>query len=331
MNLKLISFLILLTRFVAIAENTSIKRPLRGLATMGSSRDLRNGQFNALKEARVHPGIYSGVVICTTWGMLEPERGTYDFSSIEMALDDIRQYNKEYPESPMAGKLRISPAMNSPEWLLKLAGGPVEIILNSGRKVKIGLYWTTEYRQAWKELQQNLAERYDDHDLVREVTVNSGATITGEPFISILNKPTVVNLHAKGYTDSAFKNTLEGALEDYAPWKKTVLDFSFNVLHETDGGRRRLNMDFTLSLMKKFRMRYGDRAVIANHGLQAHLEPAAVPIYKAFLELGVPIAAQTVSQKTLTDESIQVGITAGFLTVPQLEQYHPVIKANLDT
>ncbi len=284
------------------------KPPLSGLVAMGSVSDLRKGIFDVLKEVRVHPDIYSGVVIHTTWGALEPEQGKYDFSTIDKALSDITQYNKEHPLHPIFAKLRISKAINPPEWVLKLAGGPVNIVLNDGQTIQVGLYWTEEYRNAWKALQQKLASRYDDNILIREVCVNSGAMITDEPFVAIFNKATIANLKAKGYTDAAFKSTLKGALDDYACWKNTPIDYSFNVLREIDSGKPVNNMDFTLSLMREFRERYGERAVLSNHGLQETLSKGAIPIYNLFAELGAPIAVQTKGPSDLTDKTIKTGL-----------------------
>ena len=291
--------------------NTNYKPPLSGLVAMGSVNDLRKGIFDVLKEVRVHPDIYSGVVIHTTWGALEPEQGVYDFSTIDKALSDIAQYNKAHPSRPIFAKLRISKAINPPEWVLKLAGGPVTIVLNNGQKIQVGLYWTEEYRNAWSALQQKLASRYDDNILIREVCVNSGAMITDEPFIAIFNKATIANLKAKGYTDAAFKATLKNALDDYAYWKNTAIDYSFNVLREIDSGKPVNNMDFTLSLMRGFRERYGERAVLSNHGLHEKLSKGALPIYNLFAELGAPIAAQTKGPSDLTDRTIETGLNYG--------------------
>ena len=287
------------------------KPPLSGLVAMGSVSDLRKGVFDVLKEVRVHPDIYSGVVIHTTWGALEPEQGKYNFSTIDKALSDITQYNKEHPLHPIFAKLRISKAINPPEWVLKLAGGPVNIVLNNGQTIQVGLYWTEEYRNAWKALQQKLASRYDDNILIREVCVNSGAMITDEPFVAIFNKATIANLKAKGYTDAAFKSTLKGALDDYACWKTTPIDYSFNVLREIDSGKPVNNMDFTLSLMREFRERYEERAVLSNHGLQETLSKGAIPIYNLFAELGAPIAVQTKGPSNLTDKTIKTGLKYG--------------------
>jgi len=295
----------------ANSESTEYKPPLSGLVAMGSVSDLRKGVFDVLKEVRTHPDIYSGVVIHTTWGALEPEQGVYDFSTIDKALSDIAQYNKAHPLHPIFAKLRISKAINPPEWVLHLAGGPVNIVLNNGQTIQVGLYWTEEYRNAWKALQQKLALKYDSNILLREVCINSGAMITDEPFVAIFNKPTIENLHAKGYTDAAFKATLKNALDDYACWVNTPLDYSFNVLREIDSGKPVNNMDFTLSLIKEFRKRYSERAVLSNHGLQEELSKGALPIYNLFAGLGAPIAAQTKGPSNLTDKTIETGIKYG--------------------
>jgi len=55
------------------------KEALKGLVTMGSVNDLLCGNFDVLKEANIHPDIYSGVAIRVTWGNLEPQRGSFDF------------------------------------------------------------------------------------------------------------------------------------------------------------------------------------------------------------------------------------------------------------
>ncbi len=287
------------------------KKPLKGLVAMGSVSDLRKGKVDVLKEVRVHPDVYTGVVIHTSWGLLEPQKGTYDFSSIDNALQDIASYNKAHPAHTLGAKIRISKSINPPEWVLKMAGGPVTIVTNQGYNIPVGLYWTPEYRKAWNELQQKLAQRYDDNPLIREVCVNSGAMITDEPFIAVFNQPTIANLHSKGYTDEAFKATLEGALDDYAYWVKTPVDFSFNVFRGIDTGKPVNDMDFTLSLMKKFRKQYGDRAVISNHGLQENLSTGVIPIYQTFAELGAPIAVQTKGPKDLKDATFKTGLKYG--------------------
>ncbi len=292
-------------------DESNKKHALKGLVTMGSVSDLRNGVFDVLKEAKVHQDIYSGVVIRATWGELEPLRGTFDFSPIQKALNDIASYNMAHPNHKLVSKLRISTIINPPAWVLNLANGPVEIVINQSLSYYIGLFWTPEYRDAWRELQLKLAEVYDANPLIQEVCVSSPAMATDEPFVTIFNQSTIQNLHEKGFTDEAFKLALEGTLDDYSCWKQTLIDFSFNTYRKIDSGVPLNDTLFAINLMKSFKNRYGNRAILSNHGLQENLTEGALIIYHAFQELGGAIATQTKSPDDLNDQTFRVGLNYG--------------------
>jgi len=292
-------------------DNNNNKHPLKGLVTMGSVADLRSGNFNVLKEANIHPDIYSGVVIRTTWGELEPQQGQFNFSSIRNALHDIEIYNNAHPNYKLGAKLRISTTINPPDWILNLANGPVEIVINESLSYNIGLFWTEEYHQAWRRLQFKLAEVFDNDKLLQEVCITSPAMATDEPFVTIFNQATIKNLHQKGFTDNAFKQALKTAIDDYTCWEKTFIDFSFNTYREIDSGIPVKNIDFTIEVIKEFKNKYEERAVLSNHGLQEELSIGALPIYKTFYELGGAVAAQTKAPDDLTEQTFKVGLQYG--------------------
>jgi len=287
------------------------KHALKGLVSMGSTGDLRKGKFNVLKEANTHPGIYSGVVIKATWGELEPQKDVFDFSPIQNALSDIENYNKLSPEHKLGAKLRISATINPPDWVLNLANGPVEIVINQSVSYNIGLFWTEEYHQAWRELQLKLAESYDTNSLIQEVCVTSPAMATDEPFVTIFNQATIQNLHQKGFTDNDFRQALKNAINDYSCWEKTLIDFSFNTYRKIDTGIPVTDTVFAIDLMRTFKNSYEERAVLSNHGLQENLTAGALPIFVSFLELGGDIAAQTKSPNDLTDQTFKIGLKYG--------------------
>jgi len=293
------------------APQPPVKKPIKGLVTMGSVRDMRNGNFDVLKVANIYPDIFSGVVIKATWGELEPQRGYFDFTGINKALNDIAQYNNDHPNHKLGAKLRISTTVNTPDWVLDLAGGPVEVVINKTTYYNIGLFWTEEYRQAWHELQMKLAEEFDTHQLIREVCVSSPAMATDEPLATIFNQATIINLHDKGYTDAAFERALNGILDDYSCWEKTPIDFSFNTHRKIDSGVPVKDEAFAVNLMKDFKNRYRERAVLSNHGLQENLSLGALPIYQTFTELGGSIATQTKGPQNLTDQTFKVGLSYG--------------------
>jgi len=292
-------------------ETTTTKASIKGLVTMGSTQDLRQGHFNVLKEADAHPNIYAGVVIKATWGALEPQRGVFDFSSIEAALQDMARYNTLHPNHTLKAKLRISTTINTPNWVLNLANGPVIVKINQTISYPIGLFWTAEYRQAWQELQVALAQAYDTNNIIQEVCISAPAMATDEPFVTIFNAETIQNLQQKGFTDNAFQQALEGVIDDYACWAHTLIDYSFNMYRKIDSGVPVNDIDFTLRVMRAFKAHYGKRAVLSNHGLQQNLSPGAIPIYQAFVELGGAIAAQTKGPNDLTDQSFTIGLNYG--------------------
>ena len=293
------------------ADVFSTKQPIKGLVTMGSTQDLRNGCFDVLKEANMHQNIYDGVVIKVTWGDLEPQRGVFDFSAIQEALSDIEQYNTLHPDHTLKAKLRISTTINTPNWVLSLSNGPVIVKIDQTISSPVGLFWTHEYRRAWQELQSALAKVYDNNKMIQEVCITSPAMVTDEPFVTIFNAETIHNLQQKGFTDSAFKEALEGTLDDYSCWKNTPLDYSFNIYRKIDTGVPVSDINFTINLMRRFKSRYEERAVLSNHGLQENLSQGAIPIYQIFSELGGAIAAQTKGPNVLTDQSFVVGLSYG--------------------
>jgi len=293
------------------STNNSNKQALKGLVSMGSVRDLRNGNFDVLKEANTHPDIYSGVVIKATWGELEPQRGNFDFTTIHKALNDIKNYNNAHINHKLKAKLRVSATINTPSWVLNLANGPVEIVTNSNISYQIGLFWTSEYRQAWQELQEALAQTFDTHELLSEVCISSPTMATDEPFVTIFNPTTINHLQQKGFTDQAFQEALEGTLDDYACWTYTCIDFSFNTYRKIDSGVPVNDNTFTTNLITTFKNRYQERAVLSNHGLQINLTAGARLMYQTFAGLGGDIATQTKAPNDLSDQTIRLGKNYG--------------------
>ncbi len=292
-------------------ESKPKKQAIKGLVTMGSVRDMRNGNFDVLKIANIYPDIFSGVVIKATWGELEPQRGNFNFTVINNALSDIERYNNNHLNHKLGAKLRISTTANTPDWVLHLANGPVSIYVNSSFSYNIGLFWTTEYTEAWQELQVALAQAFDKNDLLKEVCVTSPAMATDEPLATIFNQNTIQNLQQKGFTDTAFEQALEATLDVYSCWETTPIDFSFNTHRRIDSGVPVKDEAFAVDLMRSFKNRYGDRAVLSNHGLQENLSRGALPVYQTFTELGGDISVQTKGPNDLTDQSFRIGLNYG--------------------
>ncbi len=81
------------------------------------------------------------------------------------------------------------------------------------------------------------------------------------------------------------ESILSEAPQDYAAWVQTPLDYTINTFIATDSGHGVEDPSFSDQVMDQFRSSLGTRAVVANHGLNAPLSPAAVPIYDNFQTL----------------------------------------------
>jgi hypothetical protein len=273
------------------------KAPIHGLVTMGRLAFVTDPSLqpdNSLREANTHAGVYAGAVILATWAQLEPARGQYDFSAIETGLASLRAYNARNKAAPLAGKLRVFGGALAPDWVKQLDGGPVTIT-ERGRSMQLGHFWSPPYRAAWTELQQALAARYDANPLIQEVAISSCAAASAEPFVIPLTAANLPALTTAGYTDAAMQQCLMGAIDDYAAWKTTAIDYTFNPFRTIATGHPRPLPAFTEQVMEAFRQRLGARGVIANHGLTPDIAPRVQGVIDDMHRLGPPIEFQTLS------------------------------------
>lgn len=285
------------------------KPSIHGLVTMGRMNFVHDPSIlpsNSLREARAHPGVYSGAVVLATWAELEPTRGQFSFGAIDQALANIRAYNAQYPATPLVAKLRIFGGVTAPDWAKQLDGGPVTAS-ERDNTVSVGHFWSPPYRAAWRELQNALAARYDANPLVEEVAISSCSSSTAEPFVVPLNRANLPPLIAAGYTDAAMQACLMGAVDDYAAWTHVALDYTFNPWRSVASGHPRPDPGFTLQVMDAFRQRLGSRGVIANHGLTPQTNPAAASTIDEMHRLGGPIEFQTRSPNQDWDASVATG------------------------
>jgi hypothetical protein len=280
------------------------KQPLSGLVDMqyiGWHNTEGTEPTFTMDNVNAFPGVFGGIVVNATWDALQPSQdGALDFSSVDAALAQIRTYNAAHPNAPLGAKLRVYQGTSAPAWAKALAGGAVDIQRNpqgcpSGDcPLTVGRYWSPEFIAAWRAFQDKLAARYDSEPIIRHVAVTSCAPQTDEPFVPTSDATSKANLVAAGYSDAAEQACLAGAIDDYAAWKNTVVDYSFNVFVKVAGGT---DATFPVSVMTDCKTRLGDRCVLDNHALVSPLRAADQPIYDAMVSLGGPISFQTEAPK----------------------------------
>ena len=292
-----------------LADAGEIKPLLVGLISMGDARCLNtnNNQCipdNSISDAFSRPYILHGVVINVTWTQLEPHAGEFTFQPIEEALKNIARYNATFNAHPLRAILRVETGQMAPDWVKSLAGGPVSILRRSNNvPITVPLFWTAEYRKAWRELQQHLALRYDDDPLIAQISNNSCAHESDEPYVNPVDSASIIALYKAGYTNEKFQDCLLTSIHDYNGWRATRVDFTQNtfenIVVDTANGEPRgkvatPDLEITISIVKAFRAARGNkRAIIGNHDLTDPLHPPNVDLYKALPILGKPIEFQT--------------------------------------
>lgn len=252
--------------------------------------------------------LVDGVAIAVPWDLLQPEAGKLDTSALDRALAQVSRYN-EAAKRPLWVRLRIFASHRAPTWVKQLSGGAVQVRTpHHDEALQIARFWTEPYRRAWRQLQTDLAQRYDANPLVRGVSITSCTSRADEPFILPLDRDSIDALHKAGFSDAAYERCLREAPDDYAAWRKTPLDYTFNPFHRTDGPRK-VDPAVSIDVMESFRRQLGGRAILMNHGLTYPLHDRAQPIYAALKRLGPPVALQMFAPDSSTwDAAIGIGI-----------------------
>ena len=303
------------------AVATVPKAPLAGLIDMQEvSWHNTAGAEPTFTMANVDqfPGVLGGIVINATWDAIQPTAdGALDFTTIDAALAQIREYNAANPSAPLGSKLRVYAGANAPAWAKALDGDPVSISRNaqacaSCGPLTIGRIWSPTYIAAWRQFQQQLAARYDTEPLVRHVAVTSCGQQTDEPFVPTTDDMSKTRLSEAGYTDELQQDCLLGAVDDYAPWLLTNVDYTINPFTPIRG--KADDTVFPESVMAACRAALGARCVLGNHALSAPLRAADQGVYDALGAAGGPISFQTASPRKmgcLWTQTVAQGVALG--------------------
>jgi hypothetical protein len=216
--------------------NLAQKPAFDGLIDMGIQTSYQTGEpFPVANPSALdaYAGAFSGIVVNESWSQLEPGAGVEQWGSLDQSLAVVVAWNGAHPATPLGVKLRIFAGRSAPGWVTAKSG-TLTIVVHQ-RPVVIGKWWTQPFESAWRVFQHALAERYDTNPLVRQVSVSSCSSITGEPFVLSGSPLSRANLMAAGWTPQAQEQCLRGALSDYSGWKRTPITFAFNPLPTPSG------------------------------------------------------------------------------------------------
>ena len=179
----------------------------------------------------------------------------------------------------------------APIWVKEINGAPITVTgqnavdPGSYAPQTIGRFWTADYINAWQNLQNALATKYDGMAIIRGISQTAGAYATDEPFVPLQTNAAVssnpadgtvnqiAQLQMGGFNDAGEMLTLRAAIADYYQWSTTPLDYTFNEFHLFDSGNELADGNFTLAVLQQAR----NSARIVQAGNHAIRNPQYAP------------------------------------------------------
>jgi len=241
-------------------------------------------------------------VLNATWAEMQHwPAGQLVTTRIDNALNQVKRYNDAHPTKPLGVKLRIYSGNQAPPWAKAISGGPLTIQRNglgcqsASCPITIGKVWDTQYIAAWRAFQRKVAARYDANPLIRAVAITSCTMETDEPFVMPTNQPPQQPI-PPGYTDAAGRACLRGAVNDYAAWRLTPIDYTINPFLQIQT-HKGPDVNFSISVMNECRAKLGSRCELGNHGFGADITGKLLTVIEAIADRGGPIHYQTVGPK----------------------------------
>jgi len=246
------------------------KPPLLGIIDMGVQNSYQEDQpFPTINMSPLdgYAGAFAGVVVNESWQQLEPHPGVYDWTDLDNSLAAVSAWNAQHPSTPVGVKLRVFAGYSAPSWVTSQSGTVTEDV--HGITVQIGRWWTPSFESAWRSFQLALGAAFDSNSLIRQVSVSSCSSSTGEPFVVSGALVSQRNLQAAGWTPALQYTCLQQALGDYANWKTTPVTFAMNVLPGAIGsqGRNVNAMDTIATACAQSKTSGGPTCIIGNNDL----------------------------------------------------------------
>ncbi len=291
------------------------KPQLRGLIDMGIQTSYQTGQpFPVTDPSTVdaYAGAFSGIVVNESWSQLEPAPAVEQWGPLDQSLAAVSAWNAAHPSTPLGVKLRIFAGRSAPAWVTSQSG-TVTIDVH-GRQVSVGKWWTPPFEAAWHAFQLALAARYDSDALVRQVSVSSCSSSTGEPFVVSGALSSQANLKAAGWTPQAQEQCLSRALSDYSGWKHTPITFAFNPI-PTSQGPDATFMNYAMSECAASASHGGPECIVGNNDLSPNIAsskysgPVVAQIQQLQTGGNSPIVYFQTSGARLDCQTIATGLT----------------------
>ena len=272
-----------------------------------SAKPIIRGLVTTLEPPAASVDLPRSFVVNVSWAELQPTRGgpILDDNAIDKALAVIRGFDRSSTQPPLQVKLRVSSGIHAPDWA-KSVGGPPFTVTESFSSITgaVGRFWTDEFGESYRDLQEKLAVRYDTVPEIAEVVISRCTMVFAEPFIrGSSNSETVQTLLTAGYTAEADERCQRAQIDAHAVWRQTSSGLALNPYQRlVAGAEPRTDEQFTERMMEYCRERLGLRCVLENNSIR--WPPLGGPydkIYATMKSLGPPMSFQTAAPSRIGD------------------------------
>jgi hypothetical protein len=214
----------------------------------------------------------------------------------------VRSYNQRHPEAPLGIKLRVMAGRGAPQWLKDRVGSQfVQVPTDQGNGT-VPFWWKPEVDTAYRNLQQQLAGRYDAVAEIREVQIDRCMVIYEEPFMRVTgDSVALAAFKAAGLTRAADQTCYKQQVQAHSVWKQTRSVLALNP-YQDPATVPLTDVDFTVKMAKQCRTILGNRCIVENHSIkQTGLGADYERLYKKMTAMGRPLAMQTDRPQVLGD------------------------------
>jgi hypothetical protein len=275
---------------------TGLKPPLTGLLD-GSGQPPAS-----------YLGVLGGWVVNVPWSALQPTPGgpIAPNNAIDRAIVAVDAINAANPGVNLGLRIRTGAASTAPAWL-EQEGGPPIIVHNpqGGQTAMVGHFWTAQYGAAYAQFEAELAAKYDDVPVVREIDISRCSLIFDEDMIRFDKDPTTTaDLLAAGYTVSADQACQQQQVQEMTVWHHTRLDYAFNPYQQITSTGNGPDIAFTDEMMSYCRAVLGKQCVLFNESIRTPISELGIQylaMYATMKQLGGPIAFETATDARIGD------------------------------
>jgi len=238
--------------------------------------------------------VIDGFVVTATWAQLQTSPGAplTPNNPIDQAIAAVRAQNGP---AGMKLKLRVKAGVDAPQWAKQLGGDPVPMIWGN-KTVTVGRFWTAPFGNAYGDLQNQLAAKYDAVPEILQTEISRCTTYWTEPYYRQwqTDRTRQAFLDA-GYTAEADDVCHNEEIRAHDVWAQTRSGLSVSPFWRLSAnGAARYDMAYTEDMMRYCRSVLGPRCVLENYSLRWPLLSGHYDQLHAALEaLGPPLAFQT--------------------------------------